>query len=305
MIPAKPNWKKLTHWLSPLLVLSLGLHGLMLLVPVPKKAEIMEEPPETELLEPIQVSTLPKLSLSEATSEPTAIAPSGGAPSEPQRLLESVPPAPLPASAAPRPSPQAATPAPSSAPRPPSDQTADPGAADPGNPADGTPSDRPQKTDPIPQAYNEEGTSPGEASAEISNILDLYQTDETPVSLKFVKHDLPLAFPSDDFCFKDYLEPPASVVVIVENTQSGLEAVDGNLTQRTGYAAIDKWINKSVFPTSQVDPNANEVKIPDVADVDILEWIINNIDGPVLESGEQLKAYTFGVKVTLVENPCE
>lgn len=301
MIPAKPNWKKLTHWLSPLLVLSLGLHGLMLLIPVPKKAEIREDPPETELLDPIQVSTLPKPSLSEATPESTDATPSGGASSEPQRPPEL---APIPASA-PRPAPQAANPAPNSAPRPPSDQTATPGAATPGaaapgNPAGGTPSDRPKKPDPIPQAYNGEGTSEGDASGALSEFIEF-----NPVPFKKIQHALPLAFPSDDYCFEDYPEPPASLIVLVENTQSGLDAVDGGVIQKTGYASIDKWIGKSVFPSDAVDPNANAVEIPEVAPVDILAWITDNVDGPVLEPDETAKAYTFGVKVELVNNPCE
>lgn len=301
MIPAKPNWKKLTHRLSPLLVLSLGLHGLLLLIPVPKEAEIREDPPETELLEPIQVSALPKPSLSEATSEPTAITPPGGAPSEPQRSPE---PAPIPSSV-PRISPQAATPAPSSAPRPPSDQTAPsgdavPGDADPGNPADGPTSDRPQKTDPIPQAYSREGTSEGDASGALSEFITF-----NPVPFKKIQHALPLAFPSDDYCFEDYPEPPASLIVLVENTPSGLDAVDGGIIQKTGYASIDKWIGKSVFPSDAVDPNANAVEIPEVAPVDILAWITDNVNGPVLEPDEMAKAYTFGVKVELINNPCE
>ena len=309
MLPAKPQWQKLIHWVSPLLVLSLGLHGLVLLIPVPKEPELREEPPEPELLEPIRVSALPKPSLPESTGAESigagsaAIAspeltqsPPAAAPPEPERSPEPVP----------RPS-SSSAPAPAPAPpvAPPAGDSADAGGA--GNAGETASSTgRPTKPDLLPQSYSNVGTTSGEASAALSELLRTYTTAaDDPAPLKFIKHSLPLAFPAEDYCFKDYSEPPANVVVIVENAQTGPEVIDGGITQKTGYATIDKWVDKSVFPTDQVDPNANtDVEIPEVAAVNILEWMAGNLNGPMFETDEVTVAYTFGVKVTLVGNPC-
>lgn len=308
MPPAKPPWQKLIHWVSPLLALSLGLHGLALLIPIPKQPEVREEPPEPELLEPMRVSALPKSSLSESTgaestgADSAAIAP----PSLVQSPPAAAPPEPDP-SPEPAPRPAAAVPGPTPA-SPPAPPAGDPSAVGGTGNAGGTdsPTGKPTKPDLLPQTYSDAGTTDGEALAALSELLSLNTTAAgDPAPLKYIKHPLPLPFPAEDYCFKDYPEPPASVVVVVENTQTGSEVADGNIAQKTGYAAIDKWVDKSVFPTDQVDPNADpDVEIPDVADVDILEWMAGNINGPLFEPGELIAAYTFGVKVTLVGNPC-
>ncbi|MBT9312832.1 energy transducer TonB [Leptothoe kymatousa] len=58
---AKSYLSKLNRWLTPLVLTSIGLHGLVLALPMPRLVE--EEPEKTELVEPkvIQVVTLPKL----------------------------------------------------------------------------------------------------------------------------------------------------------------------------------------------------------------------------------------------------
>ena len=56
--PALFKGSTLLRWVSPVLLISIALHGLAVLVPVPEQEDIAEEP-ETEELEPIQVSTLP------------------------------------------------------------------------------------------------------------------------------------------------------------------------------------------------------------------------------------------------------
>ena len=247
MLPAKPQWQKLIHWVSPLLVLSLGLHGLVLLMPIPKKPEIREDLPEPELLEPIRVSALPQPSLPDAAAgsaaaNPTAIAPPSPSPSPPA----AVPPAPE-RSPAPRPPAPDSTPA--SPVAPPAENLAETGSA--GNSGNtNLPSGKPTKPDLVPQTYSDVGTTSGEASAALSDLLS-FNADAAGDSppLKFVKHPLPLSFPAADYCFKDYPDPPASVVVVVENAGTDLAVIDGGLTQKTGYAAIDKWVDKSIFPT--------------------------------------------------------
>ena len=308
MLPAKPQWQKLIHWVSPLLVLSLGLHGLVLLIPIPKEPEVREEPPEPELLEPMRVSALPKPSLPESTGAESTGA--GSAAIAPPELPQSPPAAALPE---PERSPEPVPRSPSSVPAPAPTLSVAPPAGALGE-ADGvenvenadSTTGKPTKPDLVPQSYSDVGTTSGEAVTVLSDLLSFNPTAAgDPAPLKFIKHPLPLAFPAADYCFKDYSEPPANMVVIVENAQTGPEVVDGGITQKTGYATIDKWVDKSVFPTDQVDPNANtDVEIPEVAAVNILEWMAGNLNGPLFEADEVTVAYTFGVKVTLVGNPC-
>lgn len=308
MLPAQPQWQKLIHWVSPLLALSLGLHGLALLIPIPKEPEVREEPPEPELLEPIRVSALPKTSSSESAGADSTGADSAAIASP--GLAQAPPAAPPPD---PERSPEPATrsaPVQDSAPASPA---APPGGDSSGTEGAGDEEDTDSSTGKLGkdelelQSYNSLGTTDGEASVALSEFLDFNPTAAgDPPPLKFIKYPLPLAFPAEDYCFENYPEPPANLVVVVENAQTGPEVIDGGITQKTGYATIDKWVDKSVFPTDQVDPNADtDVEIPGVAEVDILEWMTGNINGPMFAADELTVAYTFGVKVTLIGNPCD
>ncbi|MEM1252390.1 MAG: energy transducer TonB [Cyanobacteria bacterium P01_H01_bin.21] len=66
---AKFNLSKLNRWVTPLVLVSIGLHGLVLALPMPSLETPLElpEPSETET---IQVVTLPKLARSSETSNP-------------------------------------------------------------------------------------------------------------------------------------------------------------------------------------------------------------------------------------------
>lgn len=63
--------RKALAFLSPLLIVSAGLHGLAMLLPVPEREEIVEEDPE--LPESIQVSELPEIELPEPEPEPVFV----------------------------------------------------------------------------------------------------------------------------------------------------------------------------------------------------------------------------------------
>ncbi len=66
---AKFNLPKLNSWLTPLVLTSIGLHGLVLALPMPGLVE--DEPEQTEYLDPevIQVVSLPKLARGPEESE--------------------------------------------------------------------------------------------------------------------------------------------------------------------------------------------------------------------------------------------
>ena len=66
---AKFHLSKLNNWLTPLVLASIGLHGLVLALPMPS-LETPPETPETPDPEVIQVVTLPKLARSSETSKP-------------------------------------------------------------------------------------------------------------------------------------------------------------------------------------------------------------------------------------------
>ena len=66
---AKFHLSKLNSWVTPLVLASIGLHGLVLALPMPS-LDTPPEPPETSETEMIQVVTLPKLARSPETSKP-------------------------------------------------------------------------------------------------------------------------------------------------------------------------------------------------------------------------------------------
>ncbi|MEO0433929.1 MAG: hypothetical protein AAF151_19775 [Cyanobacteria bacterium J06656_5] len=66
---AKFHRPKLNNWLSTLVLASLGLHGLVLALPMPDLAEPPPDPPELSEPDVIQVVTLPKLATAPASSE--------------------------------------------------------------------------------------------------------------------------------------------------------------------------------------------------------------------------------------------
>jgi len=83
------------RWYRPLFVLSIGLHSLLLLVPMPdvEQPEEVVEPEDTEVIE---VVTLPEVAVLPAAAEleaPPAVAP---APPKPEPPLTAPPPAPAP-----------------------------------------------------------------------------------------------------------------------------------------------------------------------------------------------------------------
>ena len=86
---AKTPLRRAIALFSPLLILSLGLHGLVMLLPLAEKEEIVEEVPE--LPEPIQVSELPELDIPAPESASAPVFSPAPAPKAPPATPPSAP----------------------------------------------------------------------------------------------------------------------------------------------------------------------------------------------------------------------
>lgn len=312
MPPAKSNWRKLIYRLSPVLIVSLGLHALALLIPVPDK-DIAKEP-DVELPEPISVTELPK-SAKPTPAPPPAAEPAFVLPPEPppEPVVQPLPPEP-PAQMEPAP---IAPPEPSIAPEPAIDP--DPLSPDPTpDPApDPTPEPTPEPTlqtpAPISQARSMEGTSDTDFTNKLKELIELYSIDPSnPVAFKSFRSSLDLTFPADDYCLKDEGDAVATTAqsflsVLIERDEAGdsFDVVDGEALTLTGYSVVDKWIDKTAFPSDMVDPNEVEaIKTPKPASLDIFDWMTNNYGQSLLEDGEDAILFSIGVEVTFANN-CE
>lgn len=319
MTPAKPNWQKVIYWFSPVLGLSIALHGLALLIPVPPEKEPIEET-RVELPEPIQVSELPK------RPKPTA--------PEPTEPIVVPPPAPV----VEPPLPAAPDPVPESIPEPvieldtieqplpelqPQDFEAfEPLESDPQTPDTQTPDTQDPNTlpqeQPTRQAFNSDlANAPSIGAGSPLDVLRTgYQDESGELPQKNIRKKLALKFPKANTCFEG-LEVPQelrlSSGIVLEKLedaqgQSLIEIVDGSLLQATGYQGLNSWTDQSILPPSPSDEAAptddtpDDSELPPLADVDILSWIEENVGEDLFEAEETIKLFTFPVQVTVVDN---
>lgn len=286
----KSRWSKLIYWLSPLLLLSLGLHGLGMLVPIPETKEVIER--EEELPDPIQVSELP-VPLPSAEPEPEPI------PEPPPEVVTPQKPESEPASQKPITieAPLPAQPSPENPPEPP-----------PEPPPSNTP---PGATPPTPtrQARNTTGTTPGEAVGATNDffsaggigdfyeltILDLGSPVGNSTSL------FTLNYPVDnDSCFEDLPNEPLDVnfIAIVgdfEDISSGgwrRSVLDGELLQKTGYMPVDDWITEVLLGSVEI------------SGFDTFGEIEKRLSTPPAGLGDPDEVYTFRFQVVLPDKPC-
>ncbi|MEL7352452.1 MAG: hypothetical protein AAF171_21885 [Cyanobacteria bacterium P01_A01_bin.116] len=321
MTPAKPNWQKVIYWFSPVLGLSIALHGLALLIPVPPEKEPIEET-QVELPEPIQVSELPK------RPKPTA--------PEPTEPIVVPPPAPVvepPLPAAPDPVPESIpelviVPEPDTIEQPlpelqPQDFEAfEPLEPDPQTPDTQTPDSQDPDTlpqeQPTRQAFNSDlANAPSIGAGSPLDVLRTgYQDESGELPQKNIRKKLALKFPKANTCFEG-LEVPQelrlSSGIVLEKLedaqgQSLIEIVDGSLLQATGYQGLNSWTDQSILPPSpgdeaaSTDDTPDDSELPPLADVDILSWIEENVGEDLFETEETIKLFTFPVQVTVVDN---
>ncbi len=305
MLPKKNNWRKLPLQISPILIVSIGLHGLALLIPVPDKAPPAE--PEIEMPDPISVTELPKVTRPKPTAPPESIfapppvvapAPAPVEPPPPQIIVvEAEPPA-----QPPRPDP---LPAPTLDPTP--NPIPDP-IPDPTPTPDPTVTPTP---DPVVQVRRSRGTSPAEEKQKrdegTQNLETL--TAANPGAFKPVKKALNLSFPADSYCIKTEAEEVVSeveafVAIVIEQYDDGsLEFIDGGIINTADYDVVDTWIDQTVFPPDEQDPNIAETPdIPATADLDIFRWVQDSYTKTLFEDGETVATFGVSVTVALVNN---
>ena len=314
MTSAKPKWKKAIAWVSPLLVVSIALHGVAMLLPIPEKVETVEKEPE--LREPIQISELPELEIPEP--EPAPVFVPAPALVEPPQPSQPQPSQPQPLTPQPAP-PQPVQPEPQPAPIEPQPQPPDPTPPEDNSPPPATPADNSSQTAPqtgrTPSgpppntarniARDRAAATPQEITDELDAIVKI--DDFNAIPSKQIKAPLNLAFPSDGLCLEgDPTEIGSAGVVVFEDNGGTPELITGAILDKTSYKVIGKWLDKTIFLSDQVDPNdPNPVEVPLTPDFDAVQWVSNNYDKPIFEPDETEKAFTFRIAVNISASACE
>lgn len=307
--------RKALSILSPLLIVSIGIHGLALLLPIPEKVEIVEKEPD--LPEPIQVSELPEIEIPQEISqlEPAtapvvtpAIRPETPAPVEQIKPQLPQPPPLQPTASSP---PALDPPAPDPIEQLPSrEDTPTPEAtqAEPAPQSSRPTSQNPPANTATPSRNIEKDRSPASRQEILDQLNSIVQIDEfNAIEQKQIKAPLFISFPSDDICLED--NPTtirSSAVVVFEDDQGTTALIDGAILDPTSYKLVGKWLDKTIFSSNQVDPNEPEtIKIPSTPDFDPVQWVLANYDKPLFDAGEAQKAFTFVIEVQVSMSSCE
>ncbi len=282
------------RWLSPLLLLSLGLHGLGLFVPVPRKAEVPEEVEELAL-DSIQVSVLP--------AEPQADVPVQAAPSE--ELQQVDPPevsSQLLASALPDPIVEEPSLSPAK-PEPPlvSNQVSRIDASTPIASDAASGQGKPPKSDLFtPQQYDSDSTqysfdqfSASTAKRDASLVFEL------------VKGEYELDYLGNE-CFEDTESVESIVGVVVEDVNGRPQIVEGDIIQRTGYAktdaAVQTWLDDLKSGGEGEGPN---LSVESAFGESVYSWIFEQKNRVWFTENRRYESYFFGLVITLVNNTCQ
>ncbi len=293
MFLKKTDWFKsvagLRGWLSPLLMISLAFHGLAMLIPLSEKEEIVEEPEDVALPDPITVTTLPKRADADSPAASSAID---------SNLNSRFPDAPLPASPVPQqaiaPLPPALAPAPI---------PTNPSLPAQPSPAATQPTTTPSPTNPLitQQRYSDSGAT------DIDQIQKGGQFAANYGRPKDIRLVLELIYAAQGNCFDQDTNLEASVG-IVANDQGRLAASE--LLKTTGYPVIDDWLTDYI---SLAEPLPNDVftqlqqTIPTAPDSgDLLDWLNAARDSsePLVAAGQGQAPYAFKVAVKLEGNQC-
>jgi len=296
------------RWLSPLLLVSLGLHAVALWLPIPPKPEKPEEP-ESELLEPIQVSTLPIGSLpSKAQPEP-----------EPEPEPEPAPP-PEPLAPPPAPAPAIPPPAPEAFPfsEAPLPQTApaaeEPPPAESPPPAENPPlaenpspeGELPPEKDPLPEKnppsdqppeeYSAEGTRPRDTAglSEFSAAIESF----APAGAKFLNGKVYALEYTGDRCYQDETALSGAIGVLINQTG---DLQEGRVTTSTGYGSMNGALGRWFLETKGETPSEPSEIQP--IESGLYGWLLEN-HGNAWFDGVEYEAYYFQIEIELINNPC-
>ncbi|MEM8503424.1 MAG: hypothetical protein AAF716_09755 [Cyanobacteria bacterium P01_D01_bin.1] len=281
---------KIMRWLSPLLLVSLGLHGLGLLIPVPRKAEVLNEPEELSL-ESIPVSMLPAEPLPEM---PVVELPP---PPEPDPTPEISLPAPPAVSASPPPPAVEAPPIqPEPEPTPSPEPTSEP-ASEPVTSTEALESNKPIKPDSLePQELRSEGTQSENLASFMAFQTIVAGVDEEMIADPIRRENYELDY-LQGLCFPDVERVTGSVGVIFDGasqlyaakaiTSTRIDAVD---------AAVEKW-----FDSLKQGENST-AEIETTFDQSLHEWTTENGQQSIDTENSGYKAYTFEIDVNLLDN---
>ena len=287
------SWRpKFLRWLSPLLLVSLGLHGLGLLVPVPEKPEDIARP---EYIEPesIQVSTLPPIA--EPAPEPEPPPP----PPEP-------PPPPVE-----EPLPPVVEPLQETFPFEEDDFPEDT------PPEDDLPEDdSPDEDDSnFEEPNNDEGDDDGNSDEgpvtqnDYQGLTDDNQSIGNSLLFsskypgKSVSTNIPLSltYTAEKECFEPL--PGAVQMGAAINTTGATEEIA--LFSSSGYPKLDEWI-KGVLNSDNLPSEVFAAF--EISSGSLSDWINetrSNGDDPIVPTGEVAKAYALEVIVTIDGNRCD
>ena len=302
--PTNPHWPQpprvnIWRWLSPLLLVSLGLHGLGVLVPLPDKPEEVEDS-ELEVLDSIQVSTLPLSLESELSStEP-----------EPPPVPPEVPPAPL-EPPPPEPSPIQEEiffeefPLPEV---PIEEKTL--------SQEDNFDDDQSQQNPVTKAAYNSEGT---DERAAISN-TGLFAARYVGVTIKPVDRKLELAYDSTDDSTEQCFEPPPGLIQIAVALNDGGGVLDSEILKSSGYPGdengdgnIDAYVEDIIGFNQTLPSEAFEgLTINDGTVADWINETRTNRDDPrdssliqKTDDDRRVGLYAIEVEVTVANSDCQ
>ncbi len=265
-----------------------------MLMPLPKKEKIVENPEEVALLEPITVTTLPK----------------PGDADLPSVIDPALPDAPLPDSLIPAPA--IAQPSQRIAPPPLPETTPDPSHTNP-NPLASSPNPPASSPNPTPPPATPSPTNPSITLPTYSSI-GTTESDQIQKGGSFAKNYgrpkdisvvLELTYPAPVNCLDRDTNLEARVGIVV-NDQGELTVYE--LIKTTGYSVIDDWLTDYI---SLAEPLPDYVftqlrqTIPDaVASGDLLDWLndaARNSDDPLVAADQGQAAYAFKI---VVKAPC-
>ncbi len=297
------------RWLSPVLLVSLGLHAMALWLPIPSEPE-PPEVPESELLEPIRVSTLPVGSLpSKAQLEPDP-APLPASPKPPALppVLAPTPEA-VPFSEAPPPQPAPAVEAPPPVENPPLAEDLPPEDLPPEDlpPEDLPPEgELPPEKDPPPEKNPPSEQSPEEYSAEGTSSRDLASLGEfseaivdfAPDGPKFLVGKIYALEYTGDRCYQDETALSGAVGVLIDKVG---DLQESRVITSTGYTSMNEALGRWFVETKGESPSEPSELQP--TEGGLYGWLLDNHSGDWFVDVDY-EAYYFQVEIELTNNSC-
>lgn len=305
----KPSWKKLIGWLGPVLLASLGLHALLLLVPIPESEPIEEV--EVELPDPIQVTELPLIEGPELPPEapPAAFIP------EPAPVIEEAPP---PEPEVQQPIVIEAAPLPPDEPDP-LDDLPDPEEDLPEDSPDDLENDAPDDSeDDTPDSQNSQSSGTGK-TPQPSNFTGTTKREEDISSFQFAadygvptgaSSILDLGYLANGECFDqgDFLDATFGISI---NPLGNIEYSE--LLRKTQYPVVNSWLQAFVDQNdpkdlpSDVFTDLQQLDLTAPADGTILDWLNyarNNPNEP-LTSDQDSKSYAIQISISIEDIQCD